>query len=182
MHSDDYTPASLAAFLRSAEFISAEALHRWMQSPNLEILGVTYDAISELQILVKISPPLTDDHVQKFLQHYFQRCLVEDEQGDWCDSRYTASWDCANWLKAKWRQLSGEQRADWKVWLSTLYARGDAALRQAIETGLLEHMFADREIAKYFQDWRDDATLGEAYRLARSVAVGGLFKGRRKLL
>jgi hypothetical protein len=172
--------ADLATKLRTSARIDKSEVLTLMHSSDIEILGVLYDATSDAQVLSHIRPALSNDDAQKFLRHYFGRCLRENTPGEWADSRYTAAWDAANWLRAKWPSLSEIDRDDWKTWLANLYLQGDTDLRQAIETALLEHILGDKEIAHSFRNWEDTVLLRDAYRASLSVARG-LFSQHGKL-
>jgi hypothetical protein len=164
----------LAAYLRSSQIIHESDVLSWMGVSNIEMLGALYDAISDPAVVRCIEPALSDAVVQEFLRLYFGRCLRENPKGEWADSRYSAAWDVAGWLKASWGILSESQRGQWKEWIADHYKSGDAPLREALETGLLEHVFSDKQIARYFGDWGKDRILCDAYRLSLAIAKGQL--------
>lgn len=168
---------ALAEQLRSLSSISGDDLVSWMNVSNIETLGVLYDAISDPAIVQRVRPGLSTAQAQDFLRRYFGRCLLENPQGEWADSRYTAAWDAARWLKASWTSLHDSERLQWKEWLTDLYRHSDATVRESLETGLLEHIFSDRQIARYFIDWEQSPDLREAYSTTLAVAQGVL--GRR---
>lgn len=164
-------PHQLAEFFQSAPVIDRDEVLDLMQSPCIEIQGVVCHEILRPGVVDRIQPPLTHAQAEDFLRRYFTRCLAEDPQGDWSESRYGAMRAAASVIGAAWARLDETRKSQWKSWMSDLYRQGDPPIREALETGLFEHLFASREIAAYCRDWEQDSDLGPAYRFAHWVAA-----------
>jgi hypothetical protein len=141
------------------------------------VLGAVYCFLMNRKDGRTVEPPLSFKDYQQFLLHYYERCFLEDPKSAWADSRYSAGWDVVNWFGIVWRDENAPPSAvaDIKGLLAKLYSNGDEALRTCVETATLEHLFEQKEIRKYFEDWRVDSTLAPAY----SRAVEWHTKGGR---
>jgi hypothetical protein len=160
--------AELGGDQSNAPEISQEKVRAWMASTDLETMGALYALLSEAGQCARITPALDSFEVAAFLRNYFERCITEDPESEWSDSRYSAGWDLARWLK-HWAESTDSDIQDlteWTRWLGDLYKRGDAAVRLAIETAVLEHVLDDQAVANFFSEWTADAILAEAYRRA----------------
>lgn len=145
--------------------IPREKVLRWMQSDDIEALGAVYALMADQRHHQRVDPPvlLSDSHL--FLMRYYERCFLENPDGRWSSSRYEAGWDVVNWFASLWddRDVPRELLHELKQWLAKLYKNGDEALRTCLVTATLEHLFERREIAKYFEDWKKDLLLKQAY-------------------
>lgn len=139
-----------------------------MSSGDIEVLGAVYTFIMDSKNSQRVDPPLLYDDYQRFLLNYYERCLREDPQSSWADSRYSAGWDLVNWFSYIWQDnnIPRSGVAELKQLLARLYREGDEKLRTCIVTATLEHLFEQKSIRKYFQDWRNAPVLGTAYQQA----------------
>jgi len=146
--------------------LSQSKVREWMATTDLDAMGALYALLSEPGQVTRIKPPIDKYEVSPFLRRYFERCIVEDPQSEWADSRYSAGWDIARWLKhwVESRDLDSSELAEWTRWLGELYKRGDNAIQLSIETATLEHVLDDPAIAKLFAAWLNDPALAEGYR------------------
>jgi len=146
-------------------FVSGDKVKAWMHTDDIEALGALYEFLTEKRFYSRVSPPLSFEDYHLFVVRYYERCLREDPEGQWCNSRYSAGWDLVNWFKGLWQDSYVPRSALWelKEWLARLYKQGDEKLRVCLITATLEHLFEDRSIAKYFADWRKDPELASAY-------------------
>ncbi|MBM4257997.1 MAG: hypothetical protein FJ147_19155 [Deltaproteobacteria bacterium] len=137
----------------------------WMKTDDIEALGALYELLTEKRFYTRIQPPLQFDDYHSFILQYYERCLREDPDGKWSNSRYSAGGDLVGWFIGLWRDSSVPRSAllELKEWLAKLYKQGDEKLRVCLITATLEHLFQDRKIAKYFADWRKDTILADAY-------------------
>jgi hypothetical protein len=155
-----------------------------MGTDDLEALGAIY-AFLNSESSKMVEPPLAFPEYHAFFLHYYEMCLIENPQGHWSDTRYSAGWDLVNWFAALWRDRSVPRQAlgDIKSMLARLYQRGDLELRTCIVTAMLEHLFEQVPIRKFFDDWKDNPTLASAHRQAMQWVQGGeespLGKSRR---
>jgi hypothetical protein len=144
--------------------IPRERVLNWMGSANIEVLGAAYVLILKPQHYNRITPPLTFDDYHTFVRHYHERCFLENPQGEWCNSRYEAGWNLANWFARLWRDQSVPRSAleELKTWLAKLY------------TATLEHLFETPELAEFFAEWKSDPILSVAHEAAMEWVRGGV--------
>ena len=145
--------------------ISHEDVMRWMQTDDVEALGALYELLTESRYYSRVKPQLDFNEYFTFMKEYYERCFLENPDGDWSDSRYSAGWSLAAWFKGLWNdpKVPRSALAELKSWLAGLYKAGDQDLRTCLITATLEHLFENREIARYFSDWKKDDVLNAAY-------------------
>jgi hypothetical protein len=152
--------------------ISQHKIHEWMGTTDPDAMGALYALLTEPAQAARINPPIDIYEVSAFLRRYFGRCITENPQSEWSDSRYSAGWDLARWLRhwAKSKDLDAAELEIWTRWLGELYKKGDDAIRLSIETATLEHVLDDSEVARIFRDWLKDPELAAGYQ--RSLHEG----------
>jgi len=145
--------------------IPLEKLKCWMESRDIEVLGAVASFISDARYFTRIKPPIRFDDTHTFLLRYFKRCLLENPDGEWADSRYSAGRDVYLWFVSLWNKKNTRSVVfdDYKALLASLYRTGDAELRTCIVTATLEHLFETSSIRKFFADWKEDPILKQAY-------------------
>ena len=154
--------------------IAKQTIVDWMASDDLEALGALYSFLVESRYAARIKPALTFADYWRFISRYFERCLREDPSGEWAHSRYETGWDLASWFAKIWEDssVSLEEKADIKAWLATQYRSGNSEVRRAIVDATLEHLFENREIERFFEDWKD-GDLSIAYTEAAQWSAKG---------
>jgi hypothetical protein len=149
------------------DLISRDTVKRWMSSNDLDALGAVHALLHKPQYLERISPPIDADERRCFVMHYLERCLKENPDSEWASTRYEAGWELASWFGGLWNDPSAREFCgEVKDKLAALYRDGDDELRRALVDAALEHMFEQCDIARFFEDWKDNAVLGTAYREA----------------
>jgi hypothetical protein len=145
--------------------ITKDLVTKWMQSSDIEVLGALYAFLMDSKYSKRIFPGVTLQEYMDFITHYFERCLIEDAEGNWAHGRYAAAWDFASWFGALWKDknIEKEDLRRLKSWLGDVYVRADNDIKHCIVTGTLEHLLEDREIAVFFSDWKKDKLLADAY-------------------
>jgi hypothetical protein len=144
--------------------IPVSQVHRWMDSKDIDILGATSVFLSKAACVRRVYPHLSFEQVFNFLLPYYVRCLREDPDSEWANSRYSAGWDMVRWFVSMWddeREIKYLEVI--KSSLAELYREGPPELRLCIEVAIIEHMFEREEIRKFFEAWKDDPALGSAY-------------------
>ena len=99
---------------------------------------------------------------------YLGRCVKENPQGMHSHNRYEAGWEIASLFFSLWRNSEGshEECLRLKRWLAEMINSGDAEVELCLINATLEHLFEDAKIAKFFNDWRADPSLANAYAAA----------------
>jgi hypothetical protein len=145
--------------------IQREDVRRWMDAPDIEAQGALLDLLMNRSHYLRIDPPLSFEDYHIFVMRYYERCFREDPDGEWSDTRYTAGWGLVNWFKGLWFDSNVPRSAlgELKDWLARLYREGDEDVRTCLVTATLEHLFEERDIARFFADWKDDDVLRTAF-------------------
>jgi hypothetical protein len=149
--------------------IPFDNLDYWISHDDVESLEVTAAIVHYLdydKVTNNVTPPIKIDWYARTFMHYTKQCIMEDRDGEWRDSRYQAGWNFASWFNAIWqdKEKYETQIKDSKLLLRNLYLEGDDDIRVCVVNAILEHMFSDKSIAKFFLDWRNDEILNKAYR------------------
>src|SRR5947207_1115245 len=77
--------------------LSGELVRQWMKSSDLETMGAVFKLLNKPEHYNRISPPLVFDDYRPFHLSYYERCLRENPQGVWCESRYLAAYSLVAW-------------------------------------------------------------------------------------
>lgn len=157
----------------NARVISGESIQRWIECSDLEVLGAVFKLLHKPEHYCRITPPLKFDDYRSFHLKYYARCIVENPDGTWTESRYLAAHSLVAWFKGLWDDPKIPRQAleELKGMLARLYREGDEHIRTCIVTGSLEHLFERRDILKFFDDWKHDPLLSEPYTEARGYAA-----------
>jgi hypothetical protein len=162
-----------AEWTPKTDVVALSDIQRWMVSSDIEILGFTHHFVSDRRF--RIEPPISLPEYVEFAKRYCERCLRENPDGEWSDSRYSAGGDLVNIFASLWRDSSAPRTIldDLKVWLGNLYKEGSPEIRTCIVHATLEHLFEQKQIRKFFSDWREDDGLAMAYEEASEWYKGG---------
>lgn len=148
------------------DLLSLDEVKIWMQSSDIQVLGFVYAMIHDHRF--RIEPPLPVLDYVAWAKHYYERCLLENPEGKWANSAYSAGWDLVGFFFSLWddESVSRKLLLDLKKWLAKLYTTADEGLRLCIVNATLEHLFERKDIRKYFSDWQQDPVLAPAYKEA----------------
>jgi hypothetical protein len=89
-----WTTPEHAEWAPKTDAVPLEDVLRWFKSSDMEILGFTYAVVSDGHFRIEPSLPLTE--YVELTKHYYDRCLRENPDGKWSDSRYSAGGDLVN--------------------------------------------------------------------------------------
>ena len=162
-----------AEWIPKTDVLPLNDLQMWMANKDIEVLGFVHATLHDGRF--KIEPPMQQSDYVKFIKHYFERCLNENPDGEWSDSRYSAGGDLVNVFASLWRDASVPRSllTDLKTWLGTLYEEGSPEIRACIVQATLEHLFEQKDIRKFFYDWQKDEVLKVAFDEASEWYKGG---------
>lgn len=143
--------------------IARQRVLEWMRVDDIECMGALHSLITDHYD--RIQPALQFDEYQPFVLTYFRRCVLEDPQSEWAETRYGAGHRFIGWFVWCWRDPTRRASTvpEFKEWLAALYLAGDADVRKALVQATLEHLFENPEVAKYFSDWRGHPVLSTGY-------------------
>jgi hypothetical protein len=146
----------------------------WMQSDDLQILGLVVQALVDYGDLERIEPRLDTQVVYDFLMRYYEHCIREDPPIEWADGRYTIGMSIVPWYHGA-PETDDQPRQEFlarvKQLLARLYLEGDEDIRDAVVCGTLEHILEQPRWREFFKDWCDDPILRETYGRAMEWAV-----------
>lgn len=168
-----WTTPEYAEWTPKTDVIALSDVQRWVASSDIEILGLTYSLLSDRRF--RIEPPIPLSEYIRFIKHYYSRCLRENPDGEWSDSRHSALSDLVNVFASLWRDSSVPRPVldDLKMWLAQLYKEGDADIRICIVQATLEHLLEQEPMREFFADWKNDEMLAVAYEEASEWYKGG---------
>lgn len=157
--------SDIVPLLESEDSVSLDTVREWIATADLQLWGAAYFLMER----ERIAPAMPESEAIDFTRRYLIRCIDENPRpGDHLHGGYQAAWALAAKLKA-WRVASSRTGATLRgisIELEKMYRRGDAALRNRILCGVLEHAFEEAALRPYFAGWERDLELREAYRLA----------------
>lgn len=145
--------------------VAREDIRRWIDSGDL----LTWSGVYALLEKAPARTDLPAKEQTEFMRRYLLRCIEENPTpGEHLHGGYEAAWELAAMLK-QWRKRGGRAAAGLRgitLDLEKMYRRTDAATRNRILCGVLEHAFEDPALRPYFASWYRDCELREAYKLA----------------
>ncbi|HXX18655.1 MAG TPA: hypothetical protein VEJ46_04575 [Candidatus Acidoferrum sp.] len=158
-----WTTPEFAEWTPKTDTIPLSELREWIKSADIEVLGFARAMIDDSRF--RIEPMLAPEEYVAFEMNYYERCLRENPDGEWSDSRYSASMDLVNIFGSLWRdsRVARSLLDNLKDMLARLYRGGDESIRKCIVQATLEHLVEQKPIRKFFSDWRDDPVLRVAY-------------------
>jgi hypothetical protein len=138
---------------------------RWANSTDLEVLGLLYRYLANAQYFQRIEPKLEREKFVSIASEYLGNCLRGNPQGVHSHNRYEAGWEIAALFSGLWREgeVSHQQCRRLKQWMAEIIKTGDSEIQQCLVNATLEHLFEDRRIAEYFEDWSADVALARVY-------------------
>jgi hypothetical protein len=69
-----------------------------MTVSEIEAQGAVFGILTEPRLLSCIQPSISWVESLDYIRAYFERRLLEDPDGKWSDSRYSAGWAIVNWF------------------------------------------------------------------------------------
>jgi hypothetical protein len=162
----DLTPAVQAA-LDSDTPISRDLAVEWCRrADDIRTLALLYRLTGEAY--ERIQPPLGQQETCRLIQRYLLECIRLDPQDGAAFSRFEAAEVLVIWFQHLSRL--GEDTTpvlrDAASAVTQLYLESNAEVRNAIETGFLEHVLEDEEFRPLFSGWAQDHRLREAWQFA----------------
>jgi len=137
----------------------------WMRSEDIQVLGAVFKLLHTRRCYSRIDPPLEFTDYHRFHLLYYEECIVHEPDGDWADSRYLAAHSLVNWFKGLWLDQSVDREClrELKRVLEKLYRVGNEDIKTCVVVGVLEHLFEEKAIKRFFTDWAFADDLRAAY-------------------
>ena len=136
-----------------------------IRSDDTELAGAIYDIVTTDKLRKRIEPPLADKELDDLITEYFERCIITDPKGERTLTRYGAAREAQACILNVWESEGGssESFVRWKKWMEKLYRAGDEGIKRAVVDGILEHLFEEKGLRKFFADWKANPQLKTAY-------------------
>jgi hypothetical protein len=162
-----------AEWTPKVERIAGVDFRQWMGSKDIEVLGFVYHLLGDKRF--RMEPELSLDEYLEFVRKYYERCIVENPDGEWSDSRWAAGHDLAGVFTFHWNKTEVPRSVmdDWKHWLGDIYKRAPDEVRTCIVQSALEHLLEQEAFRKFFFDWTRESVLKKAYEEALEWYKGG---------
>jgi hypothetical protein len=149
--------------------IAREKVRKWIkEAKDIEVQGALCSYLLDRDHSSRVNPSLEFSDFHPFVSNYFLRCVSEDPQGQWSDTRYGAAMALANWFKALKNDQTVPRQAlsEIKQSMQNLWDRADQAVRDGILNGALEHIFEDHDARQLFDDWRQHPKYADLHKAA----------------
>ncbi len=167
----------MITYIHSSAPIPRTKIYQWMQCKDIDIMGITADFVTWASYIERIDEEIEQKDLEAFLFKYYERCLIEDPDSDWAETRYGVGWVINAWFRAVPQDVDPATSsfiAHLKDWLTEVYLKSGKDIRQAIVGGALEHILEQKRWWDFFQDWKDNPSLLPAYERAMEWAVDHL--------
>jgi hypothetical protein len=181
----DELPAVIHAAIQSDDSITRESVRQWIaEARDVGTLALLYQLTNEAWD--RIHPQLEAAETCLLIRRYLLRCIHDDPQDDdFALTRQQAAGELEVWFD----HLASKE--DTKVILqdvvaevTDLFLNGDQGVRNAIETGFLEHILEQASLRSWFSHWSNDKRLNDTWQraLAWGEAHPNYMKGLREQL
>jgi hypothetical protein len=160
---DALTIEKLRAAMRSPASIPASDIRAWMCDAPVEVLALLARLV--LNHSRQIVPPLSMEEICDLVRRYYQQVLTQETHSEFVPPRSIAGHELVRWFRGLWNDSAVPRKYldDLKMMLAELYKSGDAQLTTTLINAVFEHLFETPEIAEFFQDWRSDPTMADAF-------------------
>jgi len=167
----------MIAYHHSSVSIPRTKIYQWMQYKDIDIMGITADFVTWASYIERIDEEIEQKDLEAFLFEYYERCLDEDPDTDWAETRYGACRTMISWFRAIPDDVDPASCSfivHMKDWLTDVYLKSGEDIRDAIVAGALEHILEQKRWWDFFQDWKENPALRPAYERAMEWAVDHL--------
>lgn len=171
MQSDDLTKIrQIEEAAQDKGKIPAFKVREWLRDGSIEVIGAVVENI--IRDSHRIEPPLSIDEICGAVQEYYKQCLILNLQdSDYAPNRSIAGLEFVGWFKSLWQDsnVPREYVARLKAMLRDLCVERKVP-QEKIVGAVLEHLFETPKIAEFFDDWRFDPKLKDAFEQAMEWA------------
>lgn len=122
--------------------ISDRTLDEWFNDGDIESQGALYVFLTESRFSRLLENRPSFGRTMDFLIQYFGRCIVDNPNGEWSDSRYSAARDIVNWV-GNWvldESLDRDPIQRFFYWIKEMKKHQDPDVQLCIEVGILEKL------------------------------------------
>lgn len=147
--------------------LSASFLEEALSDASLSTRGLLFSAM--FRFWNSVGQQIGSERAITFALDYLRERMLAEDSAD-CDEDidwhrpYEAAWEGASLLGALWFRESpnlDRERVAYRNWLKRLVLDANPDQRLLISNGLLEALFRDRRVAKFFKSWKDEPALND---------------------
>jgi hypothetical protein len=155
--------AEVEAAMAAAHPVAKADYLRWARNGNLATRARVYRLSATAWERIRPSPTMSEQCT--FMADYLLECLLANPVRDeFVHGGFEAGREIAAWLKhLSTIAEAGPVVEDVARRLGIAFKAGDAATRNRIETGALEHALESARVRRFFEDWARDPVLRNAY-------------------
>lgn len=158
--------AVIQAAIGSGEPIERERVRNWIRDAiDLRTVALLYQLSYEAWD--RIEPNLEKDETCRLICRYLLLCIRENPQDGIGLQRYEAAGELESWFdhlsNSDGRQENLREAA---AAVTTLYLESNSDVRNAIETGFLEHVLEQAKLRPLFSHWAENEHLKESWQCA----------------
>jgi hypothetical protein len=173
---------AIQAALGSDDLIDRDRVRIWIRDAmDLKTVALLYRL--SRKAWDRIEPNLEKDETCRLICRYLLLCIRENPQDSSGLQRFEAAGELESWID----HLSNTEGTQGNLQevaaaVTTLYLESDVDVRNAIETGFLEHVLEQAKLRPLFSHWAEDELLKDAWQqaLAWGEAHPDYMKGIRE--
>jgi len=152
-----------AKYIESREAIPKSFIQSLVESEDIEMQGIAYRIFDQFPFLIGYK--YKKNEYIDFMILFLRRCLLENPDGDFSESRYSAAHSIVSIYRALAKDRSENSLELIKIRdiLKNMYCDGSEDVKAAVINGVLEHLFLEKTIRMEFEGWKRDRCLRSAY-------------------
>lgn len=152
-----------AKYIESREVIPKSFIKSLVESEDIEMQGIAYRIFDQFSFLIGYD--FTKSEYVNFMILFLRRCLLENPDGDFSESRYIAAHSITSIYRALKKEgpKNSTELTKLRNMLKEVYCDGCEDVQMAVINGVLEHLFLEIPIRIEFEDWKHDRCLRSAY-------------------
>jgi hypothetical protein len=163
------------AFARAesgGEVVSRALVRTAMEREDVYVQATVYDYIMEPRYTRYIVPSLELADYLAFIPRFVRSCMQLQVSDQPMLGQELVGYEFMQWLVSLYedRNIPRRTLVELKCWLADFYRESDHELRLLIV--VVEHLFENKKIRRFFSDWKADPVLSRAYDEAQSWIQG----------
>ncbi len=163
INSESRVAITAAKYIESREMIPKSFIKSLVDSEDIEMQGIAYRIFDQFPFLIGYK--YTKSEYVDFMILFLRRCLLENPDGDFSESRYIAAHSIVSIYRALTKDgpKNNSELAKIRDMLKKVYCDSSEDVKTVVINGVLEHLFLEISIRMEFEDWKHDKCLRPAY-------------------
>jgi len=158
--------SEIEAALASNSPIPKDEVLKWIAAAGNDLRSLAKLNLLTNVAYYRIQPELGKETTCALIQRYLLECVRQNVQyDDEIEPRFNACMSLVAWFNHLLDRKESEIIAVAARAVTDFYLKSDPALRNAIETGFLEHALETPALRPYFEFWSRDERLQDAWKL-----------------